>query len=96
MYRTDNIEISADESEFRAGDVVNTPDGPGKIMRFDDGGNAFVQISNRGKNKVRLVAQNDMYDYSLDKERAKLEDYYAQAYGDAEFAKDLVTDYDED
>lgn len=91
LFRSqDDVEITADDKTgFRAGDVVNTPYGPGKVVRFDDLGNAFVQV---GKNK-KLVAADELAEYDIDSEKKKLEDYYAQAYGDREFAKGMVQDY---
>jgi hypothetical protein len=91
LYRNqDDLEVTADNSaELRAGDAVNTPHGPGRIMRFDDGGNAFVQIGNQ----KRLVAKTDMTPYKKEKEEKKLVDLYTQIYGDAQFAQELVKDY---
>lgn len=89
LFNTKEQVVTAEETTgHRAGDVVNTPHGPGKIVRFDDLGNAFVQV---GKN-LRLVAEKDMQDYSITKERSKLFDYYAQLYGE-EFANALVKEY---
>lgn len=88
LYRNPNdLEVTAeDESGFRAGDVVNTPYGVGRIQRFDDLGNAFVQVGT----KQRLVGAVDLQKYDIDKERSKLKDYYAEAYGDPSFADALV------
>lgn len=86
----DDVEISAKEEGFKAGDVANTPYGPGRILRFDEMGNAFVQVGN----KKRLVAAKELGVYSIEKEKKKLTDYYAEAYGDAEFAKALTNKYD--
>jgi len=91
LYRTnDDVEIEAAEDTFKAGDVANTPYGPGRILRFDDKGNAFVQVGN----KKRFVAGNELGIYSIEKEKKKLTDYYSEAYGDPEFAKALTEKYD--
>jgi hypothetical protein len=91
LYRNnDDVEIEAKEEGFKAGDVANTPYGPGRILRFDDMGNAFVQVGN----KKRLVAAKELGMYSIDKEKKKLTDYYTEAYGDSEFAKALTDKYD--
>lgn len=88
LYRSeDDFEVEAErEDNFKAGDVVLTEFGPGKIKKFDDFGNAIVQVGS----KNHLVAAADMKEYSQDSERKTLEDYYATAYGDKEFAKALV------
>jgi hypothetical protein len=86
----DDIEVKADKDALKAGDIANTPYGPGRIIRFDDYGNAFVQIGN----KKRLVAAKELGMYSIEKEKKKLTDYYTEAYGDPEFAKALTKEYD--
>jgi hypothetical protein len=93
LYRNqDDLEIVADEDGgFKAGDVVNTPHGPGKIQRFDELGNAFVQIGSQ----KRLISASEMTPYDVDKERKSLENYYAEAYGDREFAKSLTKKVDD-
>jgi len=92
LFNTKETVVTAeDESQgYKSGDVVNTPYGPGKVVRFDDLGNAFVQI---GKT-VRLVAEKDMGEYSISKEKQKLADFYAQIYG-PEYAALLVKEYGE-
>jgi hypothetical protein len=92
LYRNnDDVEIEAnDDSDFKAGDVANTPYGPGRIIRFDELGNAFVQV---GNNK-RLVAAGELGIYSIEKEKKKLTEYFSEAYGDPEFAKALTDNYD--
>lgn len=93
LFRSPNdLEITAeDEGGFKAGDVVNTPYGPGRVERFDDTGDCcYVLIGN----KRRLVAASDLKKYDVDKERKKLEEYYAMAYGDADFASSLVKKID--
>ena len=85
----DDIEVKAEIEGFKASDIVDTPHGPGRIVRFDDVGNAFVQIGNQ----KRLVAGGDLRPYKIEKEKKKLQDLYAQIYGDAEFAKQLVEDH---
>jgi len=91
LYRNnDDVEIEAKDEGFKAGDVATTPYGPGRILRFDDMGNAFVQV---GNNK-RLVAGKELGIYSIEKEKKKLTDYYAEAYGDPEFARALTENYD--
>jgi len=86
----DDVEIEAKEDGFKAGDIANTPYGPGRILRFDDHGNAFVQVGN----KKRLVAGKELGVYSIEKEKKKLTDYYSEAFGDPEFAKALTENYD--
>jgi len=91
LYRNhDDVEIEAKDDGFKAGDVANTPYGPGRIIRFDETGNAFVQV---GNNK-RLVAAGELGIYSIEKEKKKLTDYFTEAYGDSEFAKALTDNYD--
>lgn len=87
LYRNpSDLEVTAeDESGFKAGDVVNTPYGAGRIQRFDELGNAFVQIGS----KIRMVGSTDLQKYDIDKERKSLEDFYSQIYG-PDFAKDLT------
>jgi len=85
----DDLDVTAEEGALKAGDIANTPHGPGRITRFDEMGNAFVQIGNN----VRLVAGKDLGLFSIDKERKKLTDYYAEAYGDKAFADALTKDY---
>lgn len=83
-----DLDVTADEG-LKAGDIANTPYGPGKIIRFDELGNAFVQVGNN----TRLVAAKDIGMYSVEQERKKLTDYFAEAYGDKEFANALTKDY---
>lgn len=91
LYRNnDDVEIEAREEGLKAGDIANTPYGPGRIIRFDETGNAFVQVGN----KKRLVAGSELGMYSVDSEKKKLTDYFSEAYGDAEFAKALTKKYD--
>jgi len=91
LYRNnDDVEISAKEDGLKACDIADTPYGPGRIIRFDDAGNAFVQVGN----KNRLVAAKELGMYSIDKEKTKLTEYYSEAYGDPEFAKALTNNYD--
>jgi len=92
LFRNDqDIDIKADEDtdQFRAGDVVDTPDGPGLIKRLDEFGNAFVQVGRT----LRLVGASDMQKYDIGKEKQKLVDYYTRVYGDASFAQALLEDY---
>lgn len=91
LYRNDDIDVTADEEDdsFKAGDVVDTPSGPGLIKRMDDLGNAFVQVGR----SLRLVAQNDMQKYDISKEKQKLVDYYTRVYGDPSFGQALVEEY---
>jgi hypothetical protein len=88
LYRSeDDFEVEADrEDNFKAGDVVMTDFGPGKIKKFDDFGNAIVQVGS----KKHLVAASDLKDYSQDADRKNLQDYFTQAYGDPTFSKALV------
>lgn len=89
LYRNnDDIEVQAEEG-LKAGDIANTPYGPGRIIRFDDAGNAFVQVGNAS----RIVAAKELGIYSIEKEKKLLTDYYAQTYGDESFAEALVKDY---
>jgi hypothetical protein len=85
----DDLEVTADKEGLKAGDIANTPYGPGRIVRFDEVGNAFVQIGN----KQRLVAAKELGMYSIEKEKKKLTDYFSEAYGDPDFAKALTEDY---
>lgn len=88
----DDVEVTADNKDgFKTGDVVNTPQGPGRIMRFDDLGNAFVQVAG----KQHLVAADELEEYDVDKEKAKLVDYYTEAYGDRAYAELLVKKYND-
>jgi len=88
--KMDDMDITAkDEAEFKAGDAVETSEGVGRILRFDDVGNALVQLGNR----KRLVAADDIRPYKVDKEKSKLVQYFTEAYGDATFAKELVEDH---
>lgn len=89
LFRTeDDLEVEADRDDtFKAGDVVLTPYGAGRIKKFDDFGNAIVQVGS----KKHLVAASDMKDYSIDSERKKLEDYFAQAWGDKAYAEKMVS-----
>jgi len=93
LYKNcDDIETTAEsgaENEFIAGDIVDTEYGPGKIIRFDDLGNAIVLVGS----KRHLVAADEMQTYNVDKEKQKLIDYFTQAYGDPNFAKALVEKY---
>jgi hypothetical protein len=91
LYRNmDDLEVTAeDENQFRAGDIVNTPYGPGRIQRFDEVGNAIVTVGNQKK----LVAAGDLIPYNINKEKKMLEEYFAQAYGDKTLADALVKDY---
>jgi len=85
----DDMEITAEEDpEVAAGALVDTPYGPGKVLRFDDAGNAFVQVGN----KTRLVAKGDVALYNRNTDKKKLQDFYTQIYG-PEFAKSLVEDF---
>ena len=89
LYRNqDDMEVKAEEG-MKAGDIANTPYGPGRILRFDELGNAFVQVGN----SRHLVAAKDVGMYSVEKEKKLLTDYYANAYGDSEFAQALTKDY---
>jgi len=72
--------------ELKVGDAVSTPDGVGRIKRFDEVGNAVVAFGDRN----RLVAADSMERYDVNKERKKLEEYYAEVYGDPAFAKELT------
>jgi len=86
----EDIEVQAEDSDsFKANDVVDTPYGYGRIVRFDDAGNAFVQLGH----DTRLVAKDDMKPYKKRKEEAKLADMFEMMYGDRDFAKALVQDY---
>lgn len=91
LFRSpEDLEIQADEgSDLKANDVVDTPYGYGRIVRFDDIGNAFVQLGHQ----TRLVAKDDLKPYKKQKEEGKLADMYEMIYGDREFAKALVEDY---
>jgi hypothetical protein len=92
LYRNqDDLEVKAEEEGLKAGDVVQTPYGPGRISKFDEGGNAFVQIA--GSGKVRLVAKTDMVPYDQSKEKAKLKEYYEVAFGDADLAESMTRDF---
>lgn len=91
LYRNQNdIEVTAEEEGFKAGDVVMVEGhGPGRIKRFDPENNlAFVQVGNR----QHLVAAMDLKPYSMEKEKTKLKTYYESIYG-PEFAEKMVTDF---
>lgn len=86
----EDIEVHAEEdNSFKANDVVDTPYGYGRIVRFDDAGNAFVQLGHQ----TRLCAKDDLKPYKKQKEESKLADMFEMIYGDREFAKALVDDY---
>jgi hypothetical protein len=86
----DDLEVTAtEEPEFKAGDPVDTPEGVGRILRFDEAGNAFVQIGS----KKRLFAAEDLKTYKVSDEKSKLVQYFTDAYGDADFAKGLVEEH---
>jgi len=88
LYRNqDDLEITADEEGFKAGDVVMTEYGPGRIKRFDND-LAFVQVGN----KQHLVAAMDLKPYSVEKEKTKLTTYYEELYG-KEFAEGMTKDF---
>jgi hypothetical protein len=90
LYRSqDDMEVTADKEGLKAGDIADTPYGPGRIIRFDDTGNAFVQIGNAS----RLVAAQELGMYDVKKEKKLLTDYFAEAYGDPTFAEQLTKDY---
>lgn len=80
--------VASDDNEFKAGDVVNTPEGPGKLLKFDDAGNAFVQVGSR----KRLVAADVLKKYDFNSEKGKLLQYYTEIYGE-EYAQELVKQY---
>lgn len=84
----DDIEITAEEEGFKAGDVVNTPTGPGRLVRYDELGNALVQVGS----KKQLVAASELQPYDLKKEKSKLLEYFSQLYGE-EFAQKMVKEY---
>lgn len=90
LYRSQNdIEVHAEDNQIKAGDVVNTPYGPGKVVRLEEGtDNAYVLVGN----KKRLVAGKDLLPYDIDKEKSKLMEYYKQIYG-PEFSEDLIKNY---
>ena len=92
LYRNqDDLEITAEEEGFKAGDVVMVDGhGPGRIKRFDqDGAVAFVQIGNR----QHLVAAMDLKPYSVEKEKQKLKKYYEIAWGSPEMAEGVTKEY---
>lgn len=90
LYRTqDDIEVMADANEIKAGDAVETEHGIGIVKRFDELGNAFVQVGN----KTHLICASEMKPYSTSKDKAKLEDYYATAYGSPEYGKKMTEEY---
>ena len=92
VRKMDDLEVTAtEEPEFKAGDPVETPEGVGRILRFDELGNAFVQIGD----KKRLVAAEEMKPYRVEDEKTKLVQYFTEAYGDADFAKALVEEHGE-
>ena len=86
----EDMEVTAEDesAELKAGMLVDTPHGPGKILRFDDAGNAFVQVGS----KTRLVAKDSVKEYNRSTDKKKLQEFYSQIYG-PEFAKSLVEDY---
>lgn len=89
LYRSpDDIEVQAEDNQIKAGDVVNTPYGPGKVVRLDEVGNAYCLVGSR----KHLIALKDLGVFDINKEKGKLKEYYAQIYGD-QFAQDLVDSY---
>lgn len=92
LFRSnDDLEVTAeDESGFKAGDVVNTPNGVGLIKRMDDLGNAFVQIGN----KMHLVGASDLERYDTKKDLSMLQTYYEKLYG-PEFSRALTRSFEE-
>jgi hypothetical protein len=90
LYKNNkDLDIQAEEEGFKAGDVVMTADGRcGRIIKFDDFNNAFVQI---GKQK-QLVAATELQKYSIEDEKKKLTDFYTQIYG-PDFASALTNSY---
>lgn len=90
LYRNqDDIEVTAEEDGFKAGDVVMVEGhGPGRIKRFDEMGNAFVTVGN----KVHLVAAMDMQPFDITREKTKLTKYYEEIYG-KDFAEALTREY---
>jgi hypothetical protein len=68
LYRRhDDTEVLATDNEYKAGDIVNTPEGLGKLIKFDEVGNAIVQVGNLRK----LVAADDVKPYSIKDEKNK-------------------------
>lgn len=90
VRKMDDMDITAkDEDGFKTGDAVETPEGVGRIVRFDEVGNALVQIGSQ----KRLVAKDDLRTYKVDQEKSKLVQYFTEAYGDPEFARALVEEH---
>lgn len=92
LYRNhDDVEVTAsDEDQFKAGDVVQVEGlGVGRIQSFDSLGNALITVGN----KKHLVAADEIKDYDIDSERARLVDYYTEATGSREYAEALVKQY---
>lgn len=86
----DDIEVTAEEDTgFKSGDVVKTPNGVGIIKRMDELDNAFVQIGNN----MHLIGASDLEKYDVDKDRTLLQKYYEQLYG-KEFADQLVKSFE--
>lgn len=89
LYRTDDdITVTADDG-FKAGDVVNTPQGVGIIESFDDLQNAYIKIGQ----KIHMICAAEMTKYDIDSEKTKLQDYFNVAYGSPEYAKKMTEDY---
>lgn len=90
VRKMDDMDITAtEEDKFKAGDAVETPEGVGRIVRFDEVGNALVQIGSQ----KRLVAAEDIRPYKVNDEKSKLLQYFTEAYGDADFAKGLLEEH---
>jgi len=89
LYRTnDDIELTADDG-FKAGDVVQTPQGVGIIESFDDLSNVYVKLGN----KIHLICAAEVKPYDIDSEKTKLQDYYENAYGSSTYADKMTEDY---
>lgn len=97
LYRKET-EVMASSDEIATGDIVSFNDRGeeqlGRVTSVDEAGNAYVMVGNR----KRLVAAQNLNKYEVTAapakdEAKKLLDYYTKAYGDAEYAKQLVREF---
>jgi len=76
-----------DETSVQASEFVSTPEGIGILLRF--GRDKSVVMLN---GRERVFATHDLRGELSPEEQKKLVDYFTKAYGDAAYAKQLVTE----